>query len=197
MLKRISPAAIAQTMAAMRVAATGLDLNDLRAFVPTLDQLGEEDRPIIHWLAQALADAATTQRVATYLLEKEQPWDFALIHYGALGAISRQFLAVSQKPGGPYGGVPTGAVILADQMLGRVLELAGAETITCVCSAYGLFGNAAAVLAGPGIREDERLEQRGGKAASALDIAPTLCALAGLPAPAGMTGAAWDVRLET
>jgi predicted AlkP superfamily phosphohydrolase/phosphomutase len=193
----VAPEGLVDTMNAMRVAATGIELDDLRSFVPTLDQLGEEDRPIITWLAQALADVATTQRIATYLLEKEQPWDFAMIHYGALGAISRQFLALSQKPGGAYGGVPTGAVILADQMLGRVLELAGPDTITCVCSAYGLFGNAAAVLAGPGLRQDERLEEKGGKPASVLDIAPTLCALAGLPAPEGMTGSAWDVRLET
>jgi hypothetical protein len=192
----VEPEGSREKLEELRVAASDLKLNDIRAFVPTVDQLGEEDRPMINWLAQALADAATTQKIATYLLETE-PWDFALVHYGALGAISRQFLELSQKPGGAYGGVPTGSVILADQMLGRLLELAGDGTIVCLCSAYGLFGNAVAVLAGPGIREDERLDQRDRQAASALDIAPTLCALAGVSPEEGLTGRAWDVRVET
>jgi predicted AlkP superfamily phosphohydrolase/phosphomutase len=191
----IGPESLAPTIEALRIAASALNINDIRAFVPALERLGEEDRPIINWLTQALADAATTQKTATYLLEHEA-WDFAMIHYGALGAISRQFLEISQKPESAYGGVPTGSVILADQMLGRVLELAGAGTITCVCSAYGLFGNAVAVLAGPGIRQDERLDEKDNQAASALDIAPTLCSLAGVPLAEGMTGRAWDVRLE-
>ena len=190
----IEPERVRQEMEKLRLTANDLNINDIHAFVPAVDRLGENDRAPVNWLAQALADAATTQKAAVRLLETE-PWDFAMIHYGALGAISRQFLELSQQPASVYGGVPTGAVILADQMLGRLLELAGAETLTCLCSAYGLFGNAVAVLAGPGIREDERLDEKAGKA-SVLDLAPTLCALAGVPLGEGAPGRPWDVRLE-
>jgi hypothetical protein len=189
----IEPAELREPLEALRVNPTGLDLNDIRRFVPTLDRLGEEDRPMITWLAQALADAVTTHKAAAWLLET-QAWDFAMLHLGALGAIGRQFLPISQKPDSAYGGVPTGAVILADQMLGRLGELAGPGTIVCVCSAYGLFGSAMAVLAGPGIRQDERLEEKDAAPATAVDIGPTLCALGGVPVPAAYTGRDWDVR---
>jgi hypothetical protein len=189
----VEPAGLREPLEALRIGLAALDLNEIRRLVPALDQLGEEDRPMITWLGQALADAVTAHRTAAWLLDS-QPWDFAMLHLGALGAISRQFLPISQKPNSAYGGVPTGAVIVADQMLGRLLEIAGPGTIVCLCSAYGLFGNAMAILAGPGIRQDERLEQRDKAPASALDLAPTLCALAGVPAPEGQAGRVWDVR---
>jgi hypothetical protein len=191
----VEPESLRERLEALRLSANNLNINDIRAFVPALERLGEEDRPAINWLAQALADAATTQKAALALLETE-PWDLAMIHYRAQGAISRQFLALSQKPDGFYGGVPTGAVILADQMLGGLLELVGSDAIICLCSAHGLFGNAVAVLAGPGVREDERLDQRDTQAASALDIAPTLCAIANVTLPEGLQGRAWDVTLQ-
>jgi hypothetical protein len=189
----IEPEDVRQELEALRVAANDLKSDDIRVLVPALDGLGEDDQPPINWLAQALADGMTTQKIALHLLETK-PWDLAMIHYRAYGAICRQFLELSQVPGGAYAGVPAGAVMLADQMLGRVMELAGADTITCLCSAYGLFGKAVAVLAGPGIREDERLDEKDSQPASACDIAPTLCALAGVPIDDAVPGRVWNVR---
>ena len=178
---------------ACRIGPGDLNFNDLRAFVPNLQALKDDDRPAMNWLAQALADAATTQRIANTLLETE-PWDFAMMHFGALGAICRQFFGLSQEANSVYAGVPSASQIVADQILGRLVEYAGADTIICVCSGYGLFGNAVSVLAGPGIRADERLDQNGGERVSGLDIAPTLCSLAGVPLPADAVGRAWNVQ---
>ncbi len=189
----IQPESMRARVEAGRIGPGELNVNDLRAFVPNLEALKEDDRPAMNWLAQALADAATTQRIAVGLLESE-PWDLAMVHFAALGAICRQFFGLSQEPNGVYAGVPSSSQIAADQMLGVLTALAGDDAIVCLCSGYGLFGNAVAMLAGPGIRADERLDEHDRRPASALDLSPTLCALAGVPVPAGVAGRAWNMQ---
>jgi hypothetical protein len=178
-----------ESLAELRVHPDEIGLAELRAFVPTVDRGGPRSTdPAITWLAGALADAATTQNVATWLLETEA-WDFAAIYYGALGAICRRFLALSLTADPrwePYREVVAATFTLHDRMLGRLGNLAGPNTVTLVCSARGLPGQPVAVLHGPGVQAGVSV-----KNADPCDIGPNLRQLAGLAPRAGLTGRVW------
>ena len=188
----VEPTRLRDVLEPMRLHPADLGVQDVQAFVPELEKLTDEQKPPAQWLAGALADAATTHHIACYLLEKE-PWDFAMVPYSALSAVCQQFLQFARSdiaPTSPFRQVAATAWVLADQLLGRLVEIVGEDTTILVCSTQGILGTPMAVVAGPGVKEDERLDVSAG-VPSALDIVPTVRWLAGLPADDKLPGKAW------
>ena len=113
--------------------------------------------------------------------------------YTALSAVCQQFLQFARSdvaPTSPFRQVAATAWVLADQLLGQLVAIAGEKATVFVCSSQGILGTPITVIAGPGVREDERLDVSGG-AANSLDIVPTLRWLAGLPADEKLPGSPW------
>ena len=169
-----------------------LAIEELRAFVPELDKIDPAQAQPVQWLAGALADTATTHNTAVHLLTTE-PWDFAAVSYTAISAICQQFLQFARSDvatTSPYRQVAATAWVLADQLLGRLVDLAGDDATVMVCGSQGMFGTPVAVIAGPGVKQDERLDVSGG-AANVLDYLPTLRWIAGLPEDPKLPGKPW------
>ena len=210
----VFPERLRDDLAELRVHPGEFARDDLRAFVPDIADVDERAEPIILALAQHLATAASVQSAATFLLENE-PWDFAAVHFAAPGAITRAFLdlapprlpQVPEKIFARYHRVIDETLKLHDQMLGRLLALAGPEAAVLLCSASGWFTGAQrpalapgehaenigrerpagwAALRAPGAKADDLLY--GG---SLLDLAPTVAWLLGLPVPAALPGREW------
>ncbi len=210
---------LADALGELDVSPHEIGLTDLRALVPDLDASTVAADPRVSLLATLLAAAATRHAVGTWVLESEPDWDLALLHYSFLDELGRAFMAyhppkrrhVSPADFARYRHVVTGACALFDAMLGRLLDLAGEGTGLLLISTRGfLTGNTRpapgpseqaeavdphrpvglAVLAGPGVREDERLDR-----ATLVDILPTALTLLGLPVPARLPGRVWQEAL--
>lgn len=198
----------------LRVQPAELSRDDLRPFVPEVDQLEPGQEPLLAELMHRLAGAAGTQAVATFLLENE-PWDFAAVHYEAPGSLSREFIdymaprlpQVSEEKSRRYQAVMEQALMLHDQMLSRLLALAGPGCAVLVCSTHGWLTGARrpelapgehaanagrerpqgwAVIRAPGIKADELIF--GG---TILDLAPMVLAMLKLPVPKDWPGKIW------
>lgn len=212
--KSAVPERLAGDVAELRVQPSELAREDLRPFVAGLDDLDPAKTPWLAALMHHLVQSAGTHTVATYLLENE-PWDFAAVNYGALGNIMRDFLdcmpprlpQVSEEMFTRCRGVVGQALILHDQMLGRIMACAGPDGTVLLCSNHGWLtgaqrpalepgehafnvarerGQGWAVLRAPGGRADEIIY--GG---TLLDLAPTALWLLGLPVPKDWPGKVW------
>lgn len=210
----VFPGRLREDLDELRVHPGEFARDDLLPFVPDLAavDLGAEPQPLV--LAQHLAAATSVHCAATYLLENE-PWDFAAIHFAAPGAVTRDFLdlapprlpQVPEKIFERYHRVIAETLKLHDQMLARLLELAGPDATVLLCSASGWFTGAQrptfapgehaenvgreraagwAVLRAPGVKADDLLYGAG-----LLDLAPTAAWLLGLPVPAAWPGREW------
>ncbi len=188
----VEPTRLRETLERLRVHSSDLGQEDIRGFVPDLDKLKPEEGQPVQWLTGALADAATTNNLAVHLLSTE-PWDFAVVPYTALSAICSQFLQFARveiAENSPFRQVSVTSWVLADQILGRLLGIAGEDATVFVVSTQGVLGTPVTVIAGPGVKEDERLDVSGGPA-SALDLVPTFRWLAGLPDDDKFSGKPW------
>lgn len=188
----VEPTRLRETLEGMRVHSSDLGVEDVRAFVPELEKLKPEEAQPVQWLSGALADAATTNNLARHLLSTE-PWDFAAVPHTALSAICHQFLQfahVDVAETSPFRQVAVTAWVLADRLLGQLVALAGEGATVLVVSTQGILGTPITVIAGPGVKIDERLDVSGG-AASSLDIVPTLRWLAGLSDDPQLPGKPW------
>ncbi len=188
----VEPTRLREILEGMRLHPSELGGEDIRAFIPELEKLDQSQGQPVQWLAGALADTATTNLVARHLLTTE-PWDFAAVPYTALGAICQNFLQFARTEvaeTSPFRQVSATAWLLADQLLGQLVAVAGDGATVIVVSTQGVLGTPVAVVAGPGVKQDERLDVSGG-AASSLDIVPTLRWLAGLPENPKLPGKAW------
>jgi tetratricopeptide (TPR) repeat protein len=210
----VTPARLAADVAELRVTPSELSRDDLRPFVSGIEKLEPSREPWLAALMTCLAESAGTQAVATYVLENE-PWDLAMVNYGALGRIHREFLdfisprlpQVSDEMFARCGGIIEQALILHDQALGRLLAVAGSDCAVLLCSCHGWMTGSRrpelqpgehafnlarareqgwAVLRTPEAKADELLF--GG---SILDIAPTVLWLLGLPVPRDWPGRVW------
>lgn len=213
----IHPAAESETFAELRFHPAEFSIEQLRAFVPEIDRL--QDDPLVHALAHRIAEALTTQFAATYAMDAE-PWDFAAVYFDALDPICREFLPF-HPPRLPqidparfeiFKHVVDETYRFYDQMLGRLLEVAGDDVTVIVCSASGYYTgeqrpvvsaeeHAAgaivhrptgfAALHGQAIRPDDLFY-----GANILGVAPTILALLGLPIATDMQAPPWFQALD-
>ncbi|MCY7326929.1 MAG: tetratricopeptide repeat protein, partial [Saprospiraceae bacterium] len=157
------------------------------------------------------AQAATTQAAITRILRTEE-WDFAAVYFIALDHYCHGFMKyhpprrahIEQYKFDLFKNVVQGGYRYLDMMLGRLLELAGEDTVVMLVSDHGFQPDALrpkeipqepAGLAyehsyygvicakGPGIKKDGLVY-----GASLLDITPTLLTAMGLPVGSDMDG---------
>jgi tetratricopeptide (TPR) repeat protein len=212
----VHPASLASDLDCFRMHPAELTPHDLKRFIPGIEaiDLSRDPRPSI--LAQVLAKTISIHSVATGAMEAE-PWDFLAVYYDGLDTIGHQFMPfhppqlpnVSDTDFAIYASVMRELYLFHDEMLGRLLELAGPDTTVILLSDHGFhcdhlrpvhFGNAHSpeadaaqwhrhygilVMKGPDILQDERIY-----GANLLDITPTILALLGLPAGKDMDGVA-------
>ncbi len=112
-------------------------------------------------LKPTLRDRPYYDRVAAYL-RSSPDWDLA-------------FIGLSADPD---------SLQEADDALGKLLETADFETLRVFVAVPGGAGDALAVLAGPGVLEGKTVT----RPVELADLAPTICHLAELPAPAECEG---------
>ncbi len=213
----VFPEAMTDDFAELRFHPAEFSLEQLSPFIPKIDMVSSD--PLVSALAHRLAECSTTQFAATYAMEME-PWDFAAVYFDALDPICRDFLEfappqlphVSSERFELFRNVVPETYRLYDQMLGKLVELAGNEAIVIVCSAHGYYAgdkrpvlregehaagaishrpNGFAVIRGAGVRADEWFF--GG---DILGLAPTILHLFGLPLGADMEGRPWVQAFE-
>lgn len=207
----IHPAEKAKEFARLKIFPNELTEAHILPFIPDAARIDQKADKRLNTFAKVLSDNASIHAVATALMESE-PWDFTAIYYDGIDHFSHAFMAyhpprlewIKEEDFALYQGVVKGAYRFHDMMLERLLDLAGPETTIILCSDHGFesgsqrprgtprepAGPAAwhrqygiFVMAGPGIRQDERIY-----GASLIDIAPTVLTLFDLPIGEDMDG---------
>jgi predicted AlkP superfamily phosphohydrolase/phosphomutase/tetratricopeptide (TPR) repeat protein len=207
----VHPPDKATLLARFKVFPSELTEAHILPFIPNAAKIDQQSDRRLSSFARVLSDAASIHAVATALMETE-PWDFTAVYYDAVDHFSHAFMAfhpprlpwIKGEDFEMYKDVVKGAYRFHDMMLERLLQLAGPDTTVILCSdhgfesgsqrprgtprepagpaiwhrQYGIF-----VMAGPGIRRDERIY-----GASLIDIAPTILTLFDLPVGADMDG---------
>ena len=206
----VQPPALAADLAELRVHPAEITGAMIQALIPRAAELDQSDPAVQHrltFLRARLAELLSTHAVATELLET-QDWDFGAIYYECIDQVGHEFMSfqpprlpeVSERDFAWYRDVMTNLYLFHDQMLGRLVELAGPEARVLIVSDHGFESGARRprgpvepaqwhrsqgvfVLHGPGIQADARVE-----GATLLDVAPTVLTLFGLPAGEDMEG---------
>ncbi len=124
----------------------GLTGDDLRPFMPLLRRIDQtqDRRPLI--LAGILADNISVHATATWLMEHE-PWDLLAVYYDTIDHAGHIFMPFHppQREGIPdadfelYKDVMNGVYCFQNMMLGRVMQLAGEDTVFLLLSDHGFI----------------------------------------------------------
>ncbi len=207
----VHPESWAAALADLRVHGMQITGDMLGMFAPEWSNIDQEADKSVHDLAGLIAETMSVHCAATELMAKE-PWDLAAIYFAGIDHFSHRFMryhAGKRHPEGGaapaiFSGIVANAYRYHDAMLGRLLQLAGADCPVLILSDHGFHSDqllpdyipaeaaGPAVehrefgifcLRAPGVRKGERVY--GG---SVLDIAPTVLHLFGLPAGADMDG---------
>jgi Tfp pilus assembly protein PilF len=207
----VSPPRLARTLAELRVHPNELVEEDILPFIPRIAEVDQDGDPRVATCLKTLAECVSIHSAATWLMENE-PWDFMAVYYDAIDHFSHGFMRyhpprqdhIAPRDFEVYQGVVEAAYRFHDEMLGRLLELAGHDTTVMLVSDHGFhpdhlrpsgiplepagpavehrdFGILA--LQGPEIRRDELIH-----GTTLLDVTPTVLALFGLPVGEDMDG---------
>ena len=206
----VQPADLAEALTELRLHPGEVTGPMLSQFIPQAAQMDQRDpevRRLFGSFAKRLAECASLHAVTTAVME-ETPWDFCTTYYEAIDHIGHDFMIfhpprmehVRPDLFEVFQGVMNATYEFHDQMLGRLVELAGPEAHVMIVSDHG-FRNGATrptqevdpaqwhrnfgifVLAGRGIQKDRIIH-----GATLLDIAPTVLAMFGLPVGRDMEG---------
>ncbi len=207
----IHPAEKGAALARFKVFPNELTEAHILPFIPEAARIDQKKDKRLSSFAKILSDNASVHAVATALIETE-PWDFTAVYYDGIDHFSHAFMPyhpprlewIKQEDFEIYQDVVQGAYRFHDMVLERLLDLAGPETTVILCSDHGFESGAQRprgtprepagpaawhrqygifVMAGPGIRRDERIY-----GASLIDVAPTILTLFNLPVGADMDG---------
>ncbi len=207
----IHPDRLTEVMAEFRVHPGELDLESLIPFVPAAFEINQEKDKRLGVLAKNLAECVSIHTAATWLMENE-PWNFTAVYHNCIDHICHSFMPyhpprmenVPERDFELYRNVVNETYCFHDQLLGRLIELAGDDTTVILCSDHGYHSDhlrppwtpklsagpaiwhrpyGIIVVSGPGIKRDERIY-----GSVLLDVAPTILRLFGLPVGADMDG---------
>lgn len=214
----------------LRMRAEDMTPGQIASFIPRLKEAAAgKDRRVVS-VAMRLAQAASVQKAATWIAQNEE-WDFMAVHFGMLGGLCHEFMkykaphedSVSDRDAELFGGVVDTGYRLYDKMLGRLLELAGHDTLVLLVSDHGFnrkpvqlvpkhleplmetfpcepryhylrYHRRDAVFCATGPGVKEDELIIGGRIT---DIAPTILAASGLPLPTDTDGRVLEGIFET
>jgi predicted AlkP superfamily phosphohydrolase/phosphomutase/tetratricopeptide (TPR) repeat protein len=210
----VHPAEVLETLANLRERPEDLDPGVIEAFVPDWRKVNQKSDHRLTDCMVFLAESVTAHSTATWVLE-HRPWNFLAAGYWGIERFSHRFMPfhpprasyVSESDFALYNGVVEGAYVFHDMMLGRLLELAGADANVMLVSDHGYWtGDQRPATPPSNVEEVEGLFRptgfcvmhgRGVKSgrllapASLLDVTPTILRLFGLPVGSDMDGGGW------
>lgn len=207
----VLPEDIAATLADLRMHPSEVPSGALLPFVPRAGEVDQRYDDRLAKIAFGLAACCSIHNAATWTLEN-RPWDFMAVYYNAIGYFSDHFMVyhpprmrtVAEGEFELYRDVVNSIYRFQDQMLARLIQIAGDEASIVLVSANGfesgnrrpertnagfrlpeLWARDQGILCvcGTGVRRDELV-----RGASVLDVAPTILALLGLPLGEDMDG---------
>ncbi|MEM6391279.1 MAG: tetratricopeptide repeat protein [Planctomycetota bacterium] len=185
------PDSLAKLLTSTRVHPQQVSADTLRSFVAQPDQIDQELDNSLARIADAIAQSATVQAIATPVLANEKP-QLAVINFPGLRLAQR---VAADERGSPYHAVQETSLRLHDEMLGHLLALADSEVTVLVASPYGpgLGSRSHGFLAacGPGVRP-----AAGGEPLDAhiSDVVPTVLHRLGLPHALDLSGRPLDLE---
>ena len=207
----VHPQRLVPTLADLRFHPAELVEQQIRPFIPHAEEVNQDQDSRMGICAKMLAECTTVHAVATHLSQNE-PWDYMAVYYDAIDHFCHGYMKyhpprqshISERDFRLYSNVVEAAYRYHDMMLATWLSYVGPDTTVILLSDHGFHpdhlrlemipSEPAApaaehrelgifVMAGPGIKQDERIY-----GASVLDICPTLLAAAGLPIASDMDG---------
>ena len=206
----VYPPELAEELAELRFHPAEVTAQMLQQFIPQAAQLDQRDpevQRLLSSLARRLAECISVHALTTAVME-DHDWDFCTAYYDTIDRIGHDFMVfhpprmdvVRPDLYEPLKGVMNAIYEFHDQMLGRLVELAGPDAHVMIVSDHGFLNGASRptgpvspeqwhrnlgmfLLAGPGIRPDATIP-----GATLLDITPTVLALFGLPVGSDMEG---------
>jgi predicted AlkP superfamily phosphohydrolase/phosphomutase/tetratricopeptide (TPR) repeat protein len=207
----VHPAALAASLAELRVNPMELNGEFIRLFVPDYQKVNQAKDKRLHSLGKIVAETMSVHAAATELLAT-QPWDFAAIYYDGIDHFCHGFMRynpprlpwVTEEDFAIYQHVIANAYRYHDAMLGALLGMVDEQTTVILMSDHGFhpdhlrpsyipaepagpavehrhFG--ILCLKGPALRVNEQLFGAG-----LLDICPTILTLFGLAPGRDMDG---------
>ena len=206
----VQPDRLAETLAELRLHPAEVTGPMLSQFIPLasrLDQRDPETSRLLNVFAKRLAECASLHAITTALME-EEPWDFCTAYYEAIDHVGHDFMLfhpprmnhIRVDHFEAFRGVMNVTYEFHDQMLGRLVELAGPEATVMIVSDHGFLNGSRRpvenvdparwhrnfgmfAVAGPGLKKDQTIH-----GATLLDIAPTILTMFGLPVGRDMEG---------
>lgn len=207
----VHPKRLIEPLADLRFHPGEIDERQIRPFIPHAEEVDQEKDARMGICAKMLSECTTIHSAATHLAQTE-PWDYMAVYYDAIDHFCHGFMKyhpprqphVSEEDFRLYSGVVEAAYRYHDMMLATWLSMVGPETTVVLLSDHGFHPDhlrleqipsepaapaaehrelGVLVVAGPGVRQDERVY-----GANLLDICPTLLAIAGLPVANDMDG---------
>ena len=205
------PKTKAETFAGLKVHPDEITANDILPFIPKAMEIDQTSDSRLSTACKLLSDCASIQSIATHLIQNE-PWDLTAVYFDSIDHFCHAFMYyhpprmrnVKEEDFEIYKDVIGGIYRFHDMILQRLVYLAGQDTTIILCSDHGFqsgnlrplatpaepAGPAAwhrdlgiIVMAGPGIRADERIY-----GANIIDITPTILYQLGLPVGEDMDG---------
>jgi hypothetical protein len=171
--RRCAPPAAREALRERRVHPTDITGEMLAPLVPRYADLDQSRDAGLPRLAVAMAQAASVQAAAAWLMTEHDP-DAVFVHHDWLAAATTGF---RDDGVGPFGQVVAGAWRFFDGLVGRLAELAGPEAVVVVASPGWADRAGALIAAGPGVDP-----KAGFEGAEATELAPTLMAALGFDA---------------
>lgn len=206
----VFPPDLADELADLRFHPAEVTAAMLQQFIPLAAQLDQRDpevQRLLGSLARRLAECISLHALTTAVME-EHDWDFCTAYYDTIDRVGHDFMVfhpprmdqVRHDLFEPLQGVMNAIYEFHDQMLGRLVQLAGPDAHVMIVSDHGFLNGASRptsvvspeqwhrnlgmfLLAGPGIRHDATMP-----GATLLDITPTVLTLFGLPVGSDMEG---------
>jgi predicted AlkP superfamily phosphohydrolase/phosphomutase/tetratricopeptide (TPR) repeat protein len=141
----VHPPELLELVENFRVHPLDLTAQQMLPFFPK-EKRPEKTDPRVGWLAQTLAQCASTQNAATYFAAQEE-WDLLAVYYDAIDQVGHTFMEyhppamkhVGEEDAVFFGEVVTGMYRFHDMLLGRLLDLVGPDTTVIILSDHGFY----------------------------------------------------------